>query len=142
MIDIENYVFTALANAIHAEYPDAVIIGDYQEAFAKFPAVTISEIEKATLKRMQDDELTEHYATVTYEINVYCDDRIGKKEVCKDILRIADEVMFGMKFRRYRFKRLPNIDRTIYRMYTRYTAVVDEGTEDGNGNITYQMYRA
>ena len=142
MIDIESYVFTALFNAIRAEYPDAVIIGDYIEELAKFPAVTITEIEKATLKRMQDDALTEHYATVTYEVNVYCDDRIGKKEICKDILRIADEVMFGMKFRRYRFKRLPAIDRSIYRMYTRYTAVVDEGTEDGNGNITYQMYRA
>lgn len=142
MIDIENYVFTALYNAIHAEYPQAVITGDYPEEFAKFPAVTINEIEKATLRRMQDDELTEHYATVTYEVNVYCDDRVGKKEICKDILRIADEVMFGMKFRRYRYKRLPNIDRTILRMYTRYTAVVDEGTEDGNGNITYQMYRA
>ena len=142
MIDIENYIFTALSSAIRAEYPDAMITGDYPETFAKFPAVTVNEIEKATLKRMQDDEPTEHYATVTYEINVYCDDRIGKKEVCKDILRIADEVMFGMKFRRYRYKRLPNIDRTIYRMYTRYTAIVDEGTDDGNGNITYQMYRA
>lgn len=142
MIDIENYVLTALANAIHEKYPDAVVRGDYVEEFAHFPAVTVNEIEKATLKRMQDPEPTEHYATVTYEVNVYCNERVGKKEICKDILGIADEVMFGMKFRRYRFKRLPNIDRTIYRMYTRYTAIVDEGTDDGNGNITYQMYRA
>lgn len=142
MIDIENYVITALADAIQLKYPNAVVLGDYPEEFATFPAVTVNEIEKATLRRMQDPELTEHYATVTYEVNVYCNNRVGKKEICKDILAIADEVMFRMKFRRYRFKRLPNIDRTIYRMYTRYTAIVDEGTDDGNGNITYQMYRA
>ena len=142
MIDIENYVITALADAIQLKYPNAVVLGGYPEEFASFPVVTVNEIEKATLRRMQDPELTEHYATVTYEVNVYCNDRVGKKEICKDILAIADEVMFRMKVRRYRFKRLPNIDRTIYRMYTRYTAIVDEGTDDGNGNITYQMDRA
>lgn len=147
MIDIENYVLTKLSEAILEKYPDAVVLGDYLEELAKLPTVTITEIGNATLKRMQDDEPVEHYATVTYEINVYCNDRIGKKEKCKDILDICDSVMFGMKFTKGLTRRLPAIDhsRTVYRMYARYTAVVDEGTvtDDGEGNelIVHHMYR-
>ena len=141
MIDIENYVLTAIESAVTEQYPDAEVIGDSAEQFARFPAVTVNEIGNATIRRMQDDELTEHLARITYEINVYCNDRVARKTQCKNVLKIVDETMLGMKFTRTMIRRLPNIDRTIYRMYARYTAVVDEGTEDGNGNVTYQIYR-
>lgn len=147
MVDIENYVFTKLEEAIHEQYPEAVVVGDYIEELASFPTITINEIMNATLRRMQDEEPTEHYATVTYEVNVYCDDRLGKKAKCKAILDIVDGVMFGMKFTKGLTRRLPSVNntRTIYRMYSRYTAVVDEGTvetgEDGEETIVYHTYR-
>ena len=52
-----------------------------------------------------------------------------------------------MKFVKGLTRRLPAIDhsRTVYRMYSRYTVVVDEGEvtydEDGNENIVYHTYR-
>lgn len=147
MIDIENYVVTQLTEAILEKYPQAVVLGDYLEELASFPTVTITEIRNATLTRMQDEEPTEHYATVTYEVNVYSNARIGKKEVCKDILDICDSVLFPLKFVKGLTRRLPAIDhsRTVYRMYSRYTVVVDEGevTDDGDGNetIVYHTYR-
>lgn len=141
MIDIENYVVTQLSNAILARYPKASVRGDTTEEFAVFPAVTINEIGNATLKRMQDDELTEHYVTVTYEVNIYCNDVSGRKQTCKKILDIVNATMLGMKFTKLLVRRLPNIDRSIYRMYARYQAVIDEGTVDGDGNITYHVYR-
>ena len=147
MIDIENYVITRLTEAILEKYPDAEVLGDYLEEIAKFPTVTITEIRNQTLTRMQDEEPVEHYATVTYEINVYSNSRIWKKEICKDILDICDRVLFPMKFVKGLTRRLPAIDhsRTVYRMYSRYTVVVDEGEvtydEDGNENIVYHTYR-
>ena len=141
MIDIENYVYTNLSEAITAAYPDARVLGDYPEEVASFPAITVNEIGNATLNRMQDDELTEHYATVTYDVNVYCNNRQDKKSECKAILDIVDSVMMGMKFTKMLTRRLPAIDRTIYRMYARYQAVVDEGETDGSGNVTHHMYR-
>lgn len=147
MIDIENYVVTKLSEAILTKYPEAEVLGDYLEELAKFPTITITEIGNATLRRMQDEEPVEHYATVTYEINVYCNDRVGKKEKCKDILDICDSVMLSMKFSKGLTRRLPAIDhsRTVYRMYSRYTAVVDEGTategEDGEEMIVHHTYR-
>lgn len=144
MIDIENYVFTRLCNAIHEKYPEANVLGDYVEELATFPAVTIREYGNETLKRMQDDEPVEHYATVVYEVNVYCNERLGKRAQCKDILGIVDREMMAMKFTKRPQRQLPAVNntRTIHRMYARYTAVVDEGTlsEDGK-TITHYMYR-
>ena len=147
MIDIESYIVTALTNAIHEKYPEAVVIGDYIEELAKFPTVTITEIRNATVRRMQDDEPTEHYATISYEINVYSNERIGKKEIAKDIIDICDGVMIGLKFVKGLTRRLPAIDhlRTVYRMYARYTAVVGEGIveeHDGEEVIVHRMYRS
>lgn len=147
MINIENWVFTAIYNAVKAVYPDAVILGDYIEELASYPTVTVTEIYNNTLRRMQDEEPVEHYATVTYEVNVYANDRLNKREVCKDILNIIDGVMFGIKFTKSRQRQLPAIDhsRTVFRMYARYTGVVDEGTvtvdEHGEETITYHTYR-
>ena len=143
MIDIENYVFTALMDAVTAEYPDAEFHNDYDEELAGFPAVTVMEINNTTLRRMQDDALTEHYATITYEVNVYSNERLNKKAVCKDIIRIVDGVMLGMKFSKGPCRNVPAVDhsRSVYRMYARYTGVVDEGEEDENGNIVYHTYR-
>lgn len=146
MIDIESYVITALTEAIQERYPDAVVIGDYIEETAHYPTVTITEIANSTLRRMQDDEPVEHYATITYEINAYSNERIGKKEIAKDIIDICDGVMLGMKFTKGLTRRLPAIDhlRTVYRMYARYTAVVDEGTieeREGEEILVHHTYR-
>ena len=130
MVDIENYIITRLEEAIHAEYPNAVVLGDLLEELAEFPTVTVNEIQNETLRRMQDDEPVEHYARVTYEVNIYTNLRYGRKEEAKSILGIIDSVMFPMKFVRRSTRRLPDVDhsRTIYRLYARYSAVVDEGT--------------
>lgn len=147
MIDIENYVFTAIHDAVKAQYPSAVVLNDYEEVMASYPTVTVNEIYNNTLRRMQDEEPVEHYATVTYEVNVYCNDRIGKREKCKDILKIVDGVMFPLKATKSRQRQLPAIDhsRTVYRMYARYTFVVDEGTvtegPDGEEIIVHHTYR-
>lgn len=142
MVDIESYIFTRIYEAVTARYPEAQVLGDYIEELAKFPTVTVTEIGNATVRRMQDEEPVEHYVTVTYEINIYSNERLNKKGVNKDILNIIDGVMFPMKFTRGLTRRLPAIDhsRTVYRMYSRYTAVVDEGTVNGD-TITFQMYR-
>lgn len=143
MIDIENCIFTRLKTAILAKYPDAAVWGDYVEQLAQFPAVTIAELNNVTLEKMQDEAPAERFATITYEVNVYCDDRVGKKEVCKDILKIVDNEMLALNFSRRPARRLPAINRSIYRMYTRYTAVVDEGSPDpeDEDTIVHLIYR-
>ena len=142
MIDIENRVFTTVSEAVEAEFPGIAIEGDYPETFAVFPAMSINEIGNLPLWDTMDEQLHEHHALVNYEINVYCNDQFDRKGTCKAILKAADAAMHGMKFVRTTGpRRLPNVDRSIYRMYARYSAVVSEGEEMENGTILHRMYR-
>lgn len=139
MIDIENYVFTQLANAIRTAYSGATVYGEYVEAPASFPCVTIVEADNRVLNETRDLSGIEHYARVMYEINVYTNDAIGKKSKAKAIANVIDGVMSQMLFTRTFRRQTPNIDRTIYRITLRYTAVVSEnyGTEE---NALYVMH--
>ena len=141
MIDIENVVYTTVYDALIAAFPNIQVSGDSQEQFASFPAVTIEELNNHTLERTLDEQLHEHHARLTYNIEVYSDRQRGRKGECRKIFDVIDRAMQGMKFIRGDLFRVPTIDRTIYRMYGRYYAIVEEGEPDGNGNTVYQMYR-
>ena len=140
MIDIENYVLTQVKNAIIAQYPSAKVYGEYIDVPAGFPCVTVMESDNKTYRPTQDDSLTEHHAEVMYEINVYTNDKNGRKDKAKRIADIADSTMQSMKFTRTFREQIPNIDRTILRITMRYEGIVAEGVAD-SGTTTYQMYR-
>lgn len=126
MIDIENIVFTALSDAIHTIYPTATVYGEYVEAPAAFPCVTIVEADNAVYERTRDLDGIEHYARVMYEVNVYTNDVNGKKSKAKQISNLIDAKMSEMLFTRTFRGQTPNIDRSIYRITLRYSAVVRE----------------
>ncbi len=140
MIDIENKVITEVTNAVHAQYPGITVASDYEEYFATFPAVAIYQVNNELYQKSLDGTLTEHHAKVTFEVNVYANDQFNRKGTCMDILQIVDACMLGMRFVRTYTRRVPNIDRSVYRMYARYKAVVEEGKTE-NGVTTHQMYR-
>lgn len=144
MIDIENKVFTTVYNAVIAEYPSADIKGEYVDIPSAFPHISVVEVGNTTLEKTQDNTLTEHNATILYEVNVYSNAESGKKAQAKKIANVVDLAMQNMKFTRTSFMSVPNTDRTIYRINLRYRAIVGEGvttTEDGVTTTIYQMYR-
>lgn len=145
MIDVENKVFDTVYNAVILEDPNATVISDTVEEFAKFPVVTLNEIDNSTFLKTLTRQNEEQHAKVTYEVNVYCDNQTGHKAKCKQLFDAVDNALLGMKFTRTLVTRLPNVDRTIYRMYGRYYAIVSkaEVSEDGEGNTvnTHYLYR-
>lgn len=140
MIDIEPVVYNTVHDAIIAEYPGCTISDIPPEVDAKFPFATIREDSNRTYRKSQDGSLTEHHATVVYEISVYSNKQTGRKQECKRIMDVADLTMQGMKFTRIQKHELPTIDRTIMRLYARYEAVVEEPETVGD-NTVFQMYR-
>lgn len=140
MFDIESKVFDTVAKAVNAVYADAVCYSEYVEAPASFPCVTLTEDDNYTLDAYEDNELTEHYARVTYTANVYCCDD-DKKSTAKSIADIIDASMQSMKFTRTMRSQMPNLDRTIYRLTLRYEAVVGRPHTDSAGTVVYPMYR-
>lgn len=138
MIDIENLVIDKIDTAVKAVFGTATVYGTAVEAPESFPCVTVQETDNATVTASQDIALLEHHARVNYQIDIYS--TAGKSQA-KQILDIVDTTMQNMKFTRTMCGRTPNIDRTIYRITIRYTAIVGEPITDNGGNITYPMFR-
>lgn len=59
-----------------------------------------------------------------YEVNVYSNKTSGKKAECRAIAAVIDDILLGLGFTRTMKNPVSMDDATIYRMVTRYTAVV------------------
>lgn len=129
MIDIESKIYTPIATALRAEFPDVKVSGEYVHAPSGFPFVSIVESDNFTTVEHTDTSGAERFATLMYEINVYSNKGTGKKSECKKIMTVLDSLMYGMNFTRISLSPIPNLENaSIYRMTARYRAETD-GTE-------------
>lgn len=136
MISPENPLFTAIATAIRAQYPNAYVSGEYFSVPSQFPAVCIEEIDNSPYKRSATNQTVEHQAVVTYEVNVYSNRVSGKKAECNAIAEIIDAWMRNHQFFRRMKHPIQNMnDATIYRLTMRYEGKVGA---DGNNYIVYR----
>ncbi len=149
MIEVENLVFSTVANAVETafstDYPGLVCYGEYVAAPSSFPCVCLVEDDNYRYTNSDDNQLQEHQANLLYTCNIYTNNTDGKKMLAKAIADVVDNTMASMKFPRTMMNQLPNIDRTIYRLTMRYTAVVGEPiltrTENGITTTTSSVYR-
>lgn len=142
MIDIENLIVDKVNTALtplKTTYPKMKVISEYVEMSTEFPLVSVVQIDNYAHTRTQDTDLLEHGVVVTYEVNVFASGK-NKKTVAKRIANAVDEEMQRNLFTRLYFSQIPNVDRTIYRIVMRYSAVVAAPVTDGEDTI-YQMYR-
>ena len=142
MVDIENLIITKVNTALtplKQTYPTLKVTNDYVETSATFPLVTVVESDNYTHLATQDADLEDHSVNVAYEINVYANDT-NMKSTAKRIAAAVDAEMLNNLFTRTFMGKTPNVDRTIYRITMRYTAVVSAPVTDGE-DITFQMYR-
>lgn len=129
MVDIEGAVFTSLANALRAAFPDISVAGEYMDAPARFPFVSIVEADNYLDTRYLDTAERERYARLMYEVNVYSNKEGTKKSECRRLLGFIDELMYGMNFTRISMNPAPNLENArIYRLNARYEAVSDGET--------------
>ena len=139
MIDVENIIFTRLAQALRTAYNGISVYGEYVEVPASFPCVTIVEADNKVYAPTRDLSGVEHHAQVMYEINVYSNKGNAKKSQAKEIINMIDGLMTDMLFTRTFRGQIPNVDRTIYRITLRYQGVVREAVEK-DGTIYHVMH--
>lgn len=142
MIDIENLIVDKVNKAVQpllTKYPNLKVVSEYVETSAKFPLICVVEEDNYTHRETQTADLQEHQVNVAYAVYIYTTGK-NKKSAAKAIAQVVDEEMQNNLFTRTVFSQISNIDRTIYRMVMRYTAVVAAPVIEGN-DITYQMYR-
>ena len=151
MIDIENFVFDTVSTQLASVITDISVnvTAGYDEHEAVFPTLIVRETGNMDYQKTSTDACSENHARVTYEIEVWSDKENTGRSECKRIITAADDIMKGMKFRRIYKSRPFNIDRTRWRQYARYDAVVEKGyqktvTVDGKQvvNTVFQMYRS
>lgn len=125
MIDFNNEIFTAVANAVRDNHI-ATVTGEYTRRPSKFPAVTLDEISNVMVDRLEDSSNEERYAGVVYRLQVFSNKQSGKKAEARAIFATADAEMRRMGFRRMSYATTPEIyDSTIYEIRATYEGVID-----------------
>lgn len=124
IIDIENEIFTKIAAELRSLFPGITVSGEDLRTPSKFPSVSIVEADNYTVRRTQDSGNSENHANLMYEVNVYSNKTSGKKTECKNIMSVIDNMFLSFGFTRSMKNPVSMDDATIYRMITRYTAVV------------------
>lgn len=126
MINIENELFTEVANTLRDKYKNIFITGEYVNAPSSFPCVSVIETDNYTYEKSLTDS-GENHAIVMYEVNVYSNKSKGKKSECKEIMSLIDDIFIKYNFKRTMLNTITNInDNSIYRLVGRYRAVVSK----------------
>lgn len=139
MTNIENDVFNAVATATRTEFPGIYMVGEYLPIPASFPAVMLYEADSYVVREGSTVAIDD-FTRVMYSVSVFSNKTSGKKSEAKAIADFIDEQMTSLGFTRTMRMQVPNLaDATIYRLESRYEAVVGEGEQDGT-YIIYQTF--
>ena len=124
MTDCENEVYTRVATVLRDQFPGIDIAGEYVKAPSSFPHVSITQSDNSVVSERMTGSA--EMAQVMFEINVYSNRTEGKKTECKTIMKVIDDVLFRMNFKRITLTTVPNLeDATIYRLVARYRVMTD-----------------
>lgn len=126
MIDVENAVFTILADAVEREFPGARCVSEITDAPAVFPTVSVQETDNAVYRKTLDGTQTEHHALTVFDVNVFSNQEKAGKGQCRAILQLIDREMMAHGFTRMAYGFMRNADTRIARATARYQGVVSE----------------
>lgn len=140
MIDIESKIVDTVFNAVIAQYPNADVTTGYDDTTAKFPCVVVEEANNSPYRMTNTDDCAENHTRLTYDVSVYTDNANNAKTTGRDILKIVDDALQSLKFRRVHISKPLNTNRTLFRQYGRWEVIVSKPRIEGEDTI-YQFYR-
>lgn len=125
MIDVNNEVFTNVAERVRGNHAGTTVTGEYTRMPSKFPAVTLDETQNVMVGWLEDSSNEEKFAGVGYRLQVFSNKQSGKKAEARAIFATADAEMRRMGFRRMTYTTTPEIyDSTVYCITATYEAVI------------------
>lgn len=128
MIDIETKIYSPLATALKAEYPDIFVTGEPVPTPGKPLVVGIVQQDNYMSANKLDNSGRERFSTLMFQIDVYSNLQTGKKSKCKEVMNFIDEMMFKLNFTRLSLTPIPSPDTGYYRYTARYRAETDGET--------------
>lgn len=128
MIDVENQIYTRVAEVLRSVFPDINITGRTTFEPSEFPCVCFEEADSYVDVSGRDSARTENYTQLMYEVNVFSDKGSGAKAECKKIFSVIDDVMGELNFSRTSKTPVAMFDASKYRLVGRYKGKV--GTDE------------
>lgn len=123
MIDCEYEVYTRISHRLKKHFKKISISGEYVASPPMFPHVSVVQTDSRTHLRTRDSD-GEHHTQAEFEINVYSKKDGHRKEECKEIITIINDVMLEMNGRRTSLSPVVNLlDDNIYRIVARYSVL-------------------
>lgn len=93
MINYSNEIFNTVAENLRSLYPVIQVIGEYVETPAKFPTVTIDEIQNIPVHL--DTAKVNKYARVVYRTQIFCNGH-GKRQQARILYESLDQILMGL----------------------------------------------
>lgn len=125
MVNIEAEIFDRLYTLITTAYPNCNVVGEDIAEEPEFPCVSIVEMDNAT-EQMTTDTAGERHSNVTYKVEVYTNDRTGKRAKAKAILNVIDKEMTSLNFVRTTSTSTYLKYASVHRYITHYAATVSD----------------
>lgn len=127
MIDLENEVYTMVAQTLRAEFPGIDVASDYVDAPADLPHVSLYMADNyAPIREQSGNVASEDYAVMMFQVDVYSNRVDGKKTEAKTIANFISDLLHAHNFVRVSQAPMPNLrDAGIYRITARYSVASD-----------------
>jgi hypothetical protein len=120
-----NAIYTRVANAIKADYPDAYCTSRMVASPAKFPACLIHEIDNTRPYQYTQLDYEDVQCESVFEIQVVSNKANTAASEAYDITALADAAFSGLSFRRFS---QTNIDRgDTFTIIGRYRKTIGGG---------------
>ena len=124
MIDFSNEVFNTAATNLRSLYPGIQVVGEYVESPARFPTVTLDEIQN--IPTHLDSGVTNKYARVVYRVQIFCNGE-GKRQKARMIYDSLDRILMGVGLFAKTYTTTPAIyNSEIYCITATYEGVIGE----------------
>lgn len=124
-----NAIFTAIRNAVKAEYADANCVQMYTPTPAKFPTVFAREIGHFTPQQAWTLTNAQDISERTWEVQVFSNLSNGSKEQAYDILDICKGAMRSLYFLETFEQPIDQQDKSIYCLVARFRRVIGGGED-------------
>lgn len=124
-----NAIFTAIRNAVKAEYADANCVQMYTPTPAKFPTVFAREIGHFTPQQAWTLTNAQDISERTWEVQVFSNLSTGSKEQAYEILDICKDVMRSLYFLETFEQPIDQQDKSIYCLVARFRRVIGGGED-------------
>jgi len=125
VIDVETKIYSQIATALKAEYPDIFVTSEPVATPGKSLVAGIVQQDNYMSIGKLDNSGRERFATIMFQVDVYSNKQSGKKSQCKEVMNFVDKMLFALNFTRLSLTPIPSPDTGYYRYTARYRAETD-----------------